>query len=64
MDHDSTTQRTIFDHCNGCIHFQIYIGSSEPDDPSSVSCKKNIFEYLHPECEWDDDDCKLKEIAN
>lgn len=55
-------QQTVCDHCEGCTYFYVYNGSNEPDDPPYVSCKKNLFEYLHPECEWHDKNCELKQI--
>jgi len=55
--------QTILEHCNKCIHFERYVGSNQPDDPACVSCKKGLFEFMCPEDEWGEEDCKLKEIA-
>ena len=57
-----TPQRTVFDACNGCLHFNVYRGSNEPDDPPSVSCGIDIFDSEHPAVEWDGNECDLKEL--
>jgi len=53
---------TVIDQCKDCIYLKVYSGSSEPDDPPCISCKKDVFEYLDPECEWCDKECELKTI--
>lgn len=55
-------QQTILDQCGNCVHLKLYRGSQAPDDPPVVSCGKDEFEFLHPECEWHDKECELKQI--